>query len=235
LKKAKVFFLPYAGGSARVYLSWKKFFNNSIDLIPIELAGRGRRIHEPLFESMEEAVNDAFKQIHEELNDAPYVIYGHSMGTIIAYELARKISMHGLPEPAHMFFSGRYPPYVQTPKEQLHQLADQLFIDRIMEYEGANKEAFQIKELLDMIMPILRSDYMIVETYEHSEDILILNCDISVLNGKQDAYIQNKSVERWSECTNKICTFYEFEGGHFFINQHKEEIANIISRHFNLQ
>ena len=99
----------------------------------VELAGRGKRIYDPLYQSIEEAVNDVYSKISHELTKGPYAIFGHSMGGIIAYELAYKIRDNHLPEPLHIFFSGRGAPHIPDEDEEWwHHLPDDEFKEKTM-------------------------------------------------------------------------------------------------------
>lgn len=212
-----------------IYMSWKRRLDKRIELKPIELCGRGKRFSNPLYDSFDEAIEDIYKVIYEELDGTPYAVFGHSMGTILAYELIRKIIHHTKQEPLHVFLSGRYPPYIETEEENVHLLPDKEFIDKIIKFGGTNQVVLDNKELLDLFLPVLRSDYRLVEKYKHSGSVSKLNCDITVLNGKFDNYIIEKDIGSWREYTNKTCSFYEFEEGHFFINKYKEEVIGIIN------
>lgn len=229
LDRIKLFCLPYAGGSAMVYKSWKKHFDERIDLRPIELAGRGTRFNEPLYSCAEEAVNDLYNKISGELDKHPFAVYGHSMGTILAYELVRKIAVQTQKEPVHVFFSGRYPPFIEVEDKNVHTLPDKEFIAELKDLGGMSSEVIENKEILELFLPILRSDYKLVETYRHSGSIAKFNCDITVLNGNSDEYVEGKDMHRWKECTIKNCRFCEFDDGHFFINKYKRDVAAVIN------
>lgn len=228
MKKIKLFCFPYAGGSSAVYMGWKKYLCDKIELRSLELAGRGKRTKEPLCKSVEEVIDDIFPRIQSELCDSPYAIFGHSMGSILAYELVRKVRMHKLPEPAHVFFSGRVPPFIFL-GTQNHLLPDSEFIKLLAEFGGMNEEILSNPQLLSFFLPIIRADYKIVELYRHTQDGFQLNCDITVFNGKSDKLAKQDHLRKWKECTSKLCTFYEFDGGHFFINDFKPEIIKIIN------
>ncbi|HEX9062848.1 MAG TPA: thioesterase domain-containing protein [Clostridia bacterium] len=228
MERTKIFFLPYAGGSSTSYLSWKKFLSPELEFVPIELSGRGKRFVEPLYNSILEAIDDIYKIISNDIN-TPYAIYGHSMGTILAYELVRKIRDFGRNEPLHIFFSGRYPPFVDANEEPLSNLPEDIFLEKVFEYGGMSREMLESKELIDIFLPILKADHRIIEEYDKNREILKLNCDITVLNGKEDTFVEADNLKRWTECTNKKCTLLEFEGDHFFINNHKEKIVDIIN------
>lgn len=228
MERIKIFFLPYAGGSSTSYLSWRIFLRPEFEFVPIELSGRGRRFGQPFYNSILEATDDIYKIISNDLN-TPYAIYGHSMGTILAYELVRKIRDFGRNEPLHIFFSGRYPPYVDANEESISHLPEDIFLEKVFAYGGMKREILENKELIDIFLPILKADHRLIEEYDKNREMLKLNCDITVLNGKDDTTVKADDLKKWSECTDKKCTFFEFEGKHFFINDYKKEIMDIIN------
>ncbi|MDP4176974.1 MAG: thioesterase domain-containing protein [Bacillota bacterium] len=230
MEKIKVYFFPYAGGSASAYLSWKKYIDNIIEMKPIELAGHGKRISEPLYKSIDEAVIDIYSRISHELDEGPYAFYGHSMGTILAYELIRKIRLNNKKEPIHVFFSGRFPPYVEDAYKMGNDYSDEQIFERLIDVVGTKIQINNNKEIRDFLFPILLSDYNIVQKYDYNQEIVNLNCGISILNGNQDSYFPHEYLQLWRKCTSRECSFYEFEGDHFFINQHKKEVSDIINK-----
>jgi surfactin synthase thioesterase subunit len=229
LERIKLFFLPYAGGSASVFLNWKRGLNQAIDIKPLELAGRGKRIHEPFYESVDEAATDIFKAISMEAGEGKYAIYGHSMGTILAYEVSKKIKAAKLNEPQHIFFSGRNSPDILSTTKDMHNLSDDDFIEAVLDYGGTNKEIFENEDLKIMFLPILRADFEMLEKYRFQYDDFKLHCNITVLNGKEDRLVSFEDIKKWEAITHGSCRFYEFLGGHFFINNYKDEICKIIN------
>jgi surfactin synthase thioesterase subunit len=155
LDKIKLFCIPYAGGSAMNYMTWKKLLDNRIQIMPLELAGRGSRINEPLYNNTEEAINDIYNVIYKELDGTPYAIFGHSMGTMLTYELLRKITAKMHQEPVHVFFSGRYPPYINAEDKFTHLLPDEEFLAEISELGGMDQEVLQCQELISIFLPVL--------------------------------------------------------------------------------
>ena len=168
MTKFRLFCLPYAGGSATVYGKWKNNLHSSIALKLIELAGRGKRFAEPFYDSFTSAVEDICSIVKNDLDGAPYAIWGHSMGSILAFELAYKLKETGCEEPIHIFFSGRYPPHILKNKEQsLYELPDKDFLERIFRLGGTPKEMLENRELQDIFTPILRADYKILNGYRY--------------------------------------------------------------------
>ncbi|MBK3493953.1 thioesterase [Viridibacillus sp. YIM B01967] len=229
MNKIKLFCIPYAGGSAVVYSKWKKLLNSLIELKEVELPGRGYRIEESLLDNMNEMVENIFREIKDEIKP-PYVLFGHSMGALIAYELFKKIKKEGYPAPVHMFISGKKGPQVELENSKCYNLPEHEFIEHILKYNVANEEIFRNRELASLFIPILKADFKIVETYKFNNTDYQLTCDISVFGGSEDSTVEWEDLLRWQEITRNKCSFYPFKGGHFFINEHKEEVVNQINK-----
>lgn len=231
MKKIRLFCLPYAGGSSMVYGKWKDDLDKCIHLRPLELAGRGKRINEPYYQSEEEAAEDVLRMIRFELADLPYAFYGHSMGALIAYLTAQKIRKMRYPGPVHMFFSGRGAPHIfRDDKPLYHTLPEDEFREKVMKLGGTPPEFFEIPELLEILLPLLRADFKLSGTYRHTGEITPLDCAITVLTGKEED-LKPEQIDEWKYHTRYHCAFHSFEGGHFFLNNplEKEKIMTIIN------
>ncbi|NFP92083.1 thioesterase II family protein [Clostridium sporogenes] len=230
-KKINLFCLPYAGASSMgIYYKWNDMIDPLINVIPLELPGRGERISEPLISSMEELVDylyDEFYNYLVEMNDnEDYAFIGHSMGTTIIYELIRRIQDSNLKNPIHVFFSGRYPPNFPEPKN-IHNLSDTEFKNEIISYGGVPKELIDNDILLDFFIPQLKTDYTAIENYKYTPTKK-WTFNISIFYGSLDSDIHLFDYKNWINFTNKKCHFYSFNEDHFFINTRSNEIINII-------
>ena len=143
-KKIKLFCLPFAGGSATIYNNWSSILSDNIVLCPIELAGRGKRITEKCYENLEEAVNDIYNRIVNDIIDYDYAIFGHSMGALLTYELTQKIMSMGLPAPLHVFFSGRYPPGLPRRSKPFSKMNPVEFEEAILALGGTPSRIFSV-------------------------------------------------------------------------------------------
>lgn len=231
MKKIRLFCFPYAGGSAMVYNPWQNNLDKSIRLHPVELAGRGRRITDPFYNTIEEAADDVIQHIKYHLGDLPYAFFGHSMGALIAYYAAQKIREKRFPGPAHIFFSGRGAPHIRRDdKEPYHTLPHDEFRDKVLKLGGTPRELFEHPELMEILLPLLRNDFKLAWSYKHNHYFEPLDCDISVMVGK-DEDLKPEQVEEWDRHTKARCLQYTFEGGHFFINDptEKEKVLTIIN------
>ena len=228
----KVFCLPYAGGTAVVFKEWKSYFRSEIDLVGIEYAGHGRRSGEPLYNDVNEAINDVYNIISAEIVDGlPYAIYGHSMGAMLAFEVAQKIRDNNLPMPVHIFFSGRFAPHRKPGREKVyHTMPDEEFQKEIVNLGGTPTEFFEYPELMEYLLPILKNDFKISETAYRDPEIKPFDLPITVFVGKEEEELEAEDVHGWMYHTNQTCVVYYFNGGHFFIKNEIETISDVMQR-----
>lgn len=222
-----LFCLPYAGGSEAIYYSWKNYLDPSIKLFPIKLKGRGARLNEHFYKNLEEVIDDIFNIIKNIILDNDYAIYGHSMGSLLAFELYYMISGKKLRRPKHIFFSGYKPPNIPR-KENISDLPYSDFLRKLVELGGMPDELINNQELLKIFIPVIHNDIKVLENYNYVEREMGIECDISILNGKEDS-INLEEILAWKKHACKEFKIYSFEGNHFFINYNTENIVNIIN------
>jgi surfactin synthase thioesterase subunit len=228
--RVKLFCLPYAGGSVMVYSKWQKYLHDSVDTCPLELSGRGRRFEEPFYNNIEEAVSDLYQSIQDQLDNAPYVFFGHSMGSLLVYELIFKIRENKRREPLHTFISGKNPPHITENNRKLHKLPDREFMEEIIKLGGTPNEILKEPELLSLVIPILKADYKLLETYQWTPKNDNINCGLTVFGGTEDADVNIKDLAEWRQYTSREFNLYQFGGGHFFINEKTADIVEIINQ-----
>jgi Predicted thioesterase involved in non-ribosomal peptide biosynthesis len=229
MKGIKLFCLPYAGSSAAKYAKWRNYLESSIKLCPVEFAGRGGRIKEPYYDSMSDAVEDILRIIDKETRDSEYAIFGHSMGSTITYELICRLKEKSLRLPVHAFFSGRYPPCIKKKEKNRYLLTDEKLLQEAVNLGGIPAKLMRYTELVQTAINTLRADYKVLETYGHNPVIHKFSFNISVLSGSNDELADKDDMKKWEQYTEKNCTFYTFNGGHFYLNDCAEEIAKIIN------
>jgi medium-chain acyl-[acyl-carrier-protein] hydrolase len=229
LKKTKLFCFPYAGGSSSIYKSWEKLLSTWIELHPIELAGHGKRMTEPFYHNFEEAIEDIFEYVRPYLDKFPYAFFGHSMGALIAYELTCKILQTNYKAPIHLFLSGRTPPHIKKDK-YLSDLPYEQFKNELLKIGGTPEDVFNHPELLELVIPILRADFKLLESYDFQQSDLKINCDITVFSGLNDLEVTSDDILQWNDYTQKKLVIHSFEGDHFFITHKGKEITDIINK-----
>lgn len=229
MSKIKLFCFPYAGGSTQIYRSWTNFLNSQIEVVPIELSGRGRRINEPLYKDLDELVNDVYTQIYIDIIKIPYAFFGHSLGALIAFELVQKILADNLPSPKHVFYSGRNAPHLkQKRKFKFHLLDRQEFKQELIKLGGTPPELFRHKELEDLFLPVIKNDFKLSETYTYKAGKKLYDGEITVFLGKEDSWSIGENDE-WNNCTSGTCNIIYLEGGHFFIHNEVDAILKTIN------
>ncbi|AFC30326.1 GrsT [Paenibacillus mucilaginosus 3016] len=216
----RLFTLPYAGGSASIYREWAKNLPQSIEVVSIQLPGRESRLFETPYMTLEPMM-ERICEVIRPLLDVPYALFGHSMGALIAYETARRLQAEGLP-PAHLFASAQSAPHRRKQAEELrHLLPDDLFIDKLRSLEYTPEEVLRNRELMELLLPMLRADFSVCDTYRFTPGEL-LRCPVSAFGGYGDKGISQASLEAWGECTEGSFTLRMVEGDHFFIHPQKD-------------
>jgi len=231
VKEFNLFMIPYAGGSSSVYRKWKKDFSKNINVVFLELSGRGSRYREPLYLHLKDTVDDIYNQILDVTTHSRkgYAFFGHSMGALIAYELAYKIQESSIQNPDYLFISGHMPPHLRKQTDR-YKMPDNKFLKEIIKLGGSSKALLESTELADIILPILKADMQSVETYEHYQRPKKLNIDMHIFNGEKDITTINHLIKEWSIFTERNCYVNHFKGNHFFIDDNYKEITRIINQ-----
>ena len=234
MKSQKLFCIPYAGGGAdTTYIPWKKYLDFDITLVPVEYPGHGKRIAEPLSKNVEELVTDLYDTIIKpELNKCDdYMIYGHSMGTLVIYELLKIIQQNYAMLPHTIFLSGRYSPNINYEKENVHLLSDDQLINNLIKLGGITPEIYNYPEIIDACLPIIRNDYKIIDEYNFSLPLSCFDSNITYIYSDNDPYLSDREkVGDWQQFTNKKFSIIEVKGDHFFINTEKEFLCQLINK-----
>ena len=224
--RVDIFFLPFAGASHYAYNGFRRYIPDFINMIPLELPGRGKRLAEPLLTNMDDMVDDLFNQIKKDLH-YPYAIYGHSMGATLGYLLINKLEQEKQRKPAHFFVSGRAT--LLCPREKkMHSLPKEAFMAEVELYGGIPQEVLREKDLIDFFEPIIRADIQANETYQ-GKAIKPIDVPITVMLGTEDRTTMHQDL-KWPEMTTRKTLVRQFKGDHFFIFNHLPGISQILSR-----
>ncbi|WP_046759069.1 thioesterase II family protein [Kordia jejudonensis] len=214
----KIIIFTFAGGNK---YSFNSFFSKDLQTIVLEYAGRGARIAEPLLSNLDAVIADLYPKLKKEIaTKEPYIIYGHSMGSMVAYQICRKIEQQGLPLPAKLIINGvKGPQY--TKEKVLSNLPDAEFWEEITKLGGIPKEIGNEPELIDFFAPILKADYKCVEGYAYDETAEKINIPMDVFYGSEED-ITEEEISGWNEVTTKKVTIKKLTGNHFFMFDHTE-------------
>ncbi len=225
MPKKILFTLPFAGGNKFSFRNYDSFLKDDFEINALELPGRGGRFSEDLLTDIYNVIEDLFKQVEDKL-DRDYVIYGHSLGGLLAYLLTLLIEEKNLNKPLKLVISGKANPSMK-PKTIKHTLAHESFTYNLKNLGGMPANFFEHPELFDLFEPILRADYQVAECFHFNEKRKV-DTKISVLYGKDESFSVIEALE-WKNFTHHTpLDFQEFEGGHFFIYNHIQAVCEII-------
>jgi surfactin synthase thioesterase subunit len=220
-----LFCFPYAGGNLYSYREMTRTAPKEIKIVPLEYPGRFTRQNETLLLDINDITADCIKQIKRDLRE-PYALYGHSMGSIVAYLVTQQTLIQGLPSPIHLFVSGTAGPSSLTRTATKHDLPRQDFFDSVRKIGGSSEEIFEDEMLLDFIESYMRADFKAIEEYKYQASPP-LNIPISAFIGK-DEDISLEEAYKWRDETVDKFQLRLFEGNHFFIFSKGKEMMKII-------
>ena len=204
--------------------------NPSIEIVPIELAGHGSRIGQPLYEDVQKAAVDISNHIqNKRLPDCSYAILGHSLGSLLAYETYYELKKRDAKLPLHMFFTGGQPPQGREGNKTSHLLPDDAFLAHVYGYGATSREFMENKELQQLFLPILKNDFKLTETYKYQPKQNKIQCDITIVNGNEDLSIRDYDMNIWEDCTSSNASIQWMHGNHFFLFQDKKSFVDIIN------
>lgn len=220
--RMRLFCFSYAGGSAANYYSWQAGLDPSIEICAVQLPGRGARFGEPPLRSLEQAVQ-ALSQVIAGLDDLPFAFFGHSLGGLLAFELARYCQRHGRVMPERLIVSGTVAPRGRRLARNLHELSDADLIAALRQYNGVPTAVLDEPELMALMLPTVRADFAMVAGYSyHSEARMDL--PICVFGGDRDPHVPFQDLALWQEETNDTIGLYAFAGDHFFIQSARDAV-----------
>jgi len=228
--RLRLFCFPYAGGSASIFHTWANALPKDVEVCPVQLPGRANRLKEAPYDRIEPLIETLVQALQPEL-DLPCVLFGHSLGALISFELGRALSAIGC-APLHLFVSARHAPHLPDPIPSIHDFPEEAFIDGIKHFNGTPGEILRHQELLELFLPMLRADFSINGTYRYSAGPL-LTCPITAFGGLQDAIIDRSLIEPWREQTSAAFTLRMFPGDHFFLHSCRPVLLQAISWDLN--
>lgn len=226
--RIRLFCFPYAGGSAAIFRTWADQLPKFIEICPVEIPGRGARLQEEPVSDFSQLIELTAEGLRPFLTK-PYAFFGHSMGALIAFELARFYRKQGLPEPVHIFASGHTAPDFPAVHPPIHNLPDKEFVQELRSLNGTPDAVLKNQELMELLIPILRADFAINETYVCQPDAP-LGIPFSVYGGLKDRDVTRESLEAWKAHTTGVFSLQMFNGDHFFLQTNQRTLLEMLAR-----
>ena len=223
--RMRLFCLPYAGGGASTYRSWQGSFPAEFEVCCVQLPGRENRLMDPLFTKMDPLVEALAEALVSAL-DRPFALFGHSMGGLIAYELARRLQSGYRMAPQHLFVSGCRAPEVPDPI-QWHGLGDRELMAELREVPGFPSEILQHAELMQLLLPIIRADSAVTETYVYRQ-AEPFHFPLTAFASERDELISMASIAPWRNHTSAAYDLKLVDGPHLFVREQAPQMIRVI-------
>ncbi|MGW2618070.1 thioesterase II family protein [Streptomyces sp. NPDC001500] len=219
----------HAGGGPSAFRTWPAALPSDVEVVGVRYPGRQDRVTEPCLDRMEpmaEAVTEALTP----LLDRPLVLFGHSMGAWIAYEVAQRMPVRAL------VVSGQVPPSRRNSArpgsarrgDGSRELSDEALVEEVKRLGGYDAQLFEDPELRDLVLPPIRADFTLVRTYRTGRPNL-LDCPVHACYGEDDADTRAHDVEAWAEVTTGPFAAHRFPGGHFYLADHEAALLRELS------
>ncbi len=225
--RLRLYCLPYAGGSAAIFRAWPDGLPQDIEVCPIQLPGHGTRLRERPFTRLLPLVQELARALLPHL-DKPFALFGHSLGALISFELIRELRRTQSPLPVRLFASGASAAQLPRREASLHNSPEMKFIAELRRLNGTPTKVLEHEELMRIMLPILRADFALYETYVYVDDIP-LSCPISTFGGLDDRRVSRSDLEGWRDQTNSTFSLKMFPGDHFFLNSAPSQLLQTLS------
>lgn len=223
----RLFCFPFAGGNAAAFLPWQALLGSQLELQVAQLPGRGARLFEEPLRDLDELVERLTMAVAAR-TDKPFALFGHSLGALVAFEVARALRRHGLPGPDSLWVSGAEGPQTRLVRHRLYDLPDDEMLEALRGYNGTPAALLEDREMMQLLLPGLRADFAIDEHYTYRPEAP-LDLPIHVLRGDSDPHVEATRAAGWARETSRPLHQYLYTGDHFFIHDHKAAIAALLT------
>ncbi|HSM56062.1 MAG TPA: alpha/beta fold hydrolase [Candidatus Sulfomarinibacteraceae bacterium] len=219
--RLRLFCLPHAGGGPAIFHRWARVLPPQLDLCAVHLPGRGARVDEPAHTRLSPLLAELEAALRPWL-DAPFAFFGHSLGAVLGFELARRLQGQG-PAPRRLFASACAAPHLLPANRRLHDLPRAEFLDALRAMGGTPPQLFAEQGWLDQMLPVVRADLTLFETYAYEEGPP-LRCAITALGGRADTRASPSQLQAWAAHTGADFRLRLFAGGHFYWQEAQDEV-----------
>jgi medium-chain acyl-[acyl-carrier-protein] hydrolase len=225
--RLRLFCFPYAGAGAAIFRTWSNGLPADVEVCPVQLPGRGTRLMDKPFTRLLPLVQ-ALGQALGPLLDKPFAFFGHSLGALVGFELARQLRRQSGVQPVRLIVSADRAPQIPRRDRPIHALPESEFRDELRRLNGTPESLLEDAELMQIMLPILRADFAVRESYVYSTESP-LSCIISSFGGLQDRSVSLGDLEAWRDQTSDSFSLRMFPGDHFFLNTAQSLLLQALS------
>lgn len=222
----RVICFPHAGAGGTVYRTWAAALPDWIEVAAVLLPGREARLDEPAEPDLDVLLHQLLAGIAADLTERPFVLLGHSMGGLVAFELARALEAGGGPIPRALVVTGCRAPHALRPPLNIGGMNSEEFLALLASYGGTPPHVLANPELLELFLPTLRADITMVEDYRVKPGPP-LPIPIIAYGGKDDDEVTAAEMAAWSQYTSAGFRSRTFGGGHFFLHDRPEAVSRL--------
>ena len=223
--RRRLFCMPYAGGGVAPFRLWHRSLPDDVEVVAVQLPGREAPLREAPLSSISAMVESILPEIAD-ATDVPYAIFGHSMGSLIAYELTVHLQQAGGRSPDRLFVSGRRAPDEIDTRPDLHALPTSTFLVELQRRYGAIPAPVLAEpELLELLVPVVRADIRAVESYRAPAQPVRIAAPVHVYGGESDEHPLPSQLSGWSRCALDSVRVRVFPGNHFYLNEQREALT----------
>lgn len=231
--RLRIFCFPYAGGGASAYRAWSGYLPDEIEVVAVQLPGRENRIREARSTNLTATVRTLASVLSPYLQ-LPFALYGHSMGALLAFEVARQLRREMEKIPVHVFVGARRAPAVPAQSAGVHDLPDAEFLEEIRRLGGVPQEVLQSQGAMRFFLPLWRDDFALAASYTYRSEPP-LACPITAFGGILDDEVPLEDLEAWRSETSVSFALHTLPADHFFLRSHTPDLLHIITREFETQ
>ena len=226
--RLRLFCFPYAGTGASIFRTWSDGLPAEVEVCPVQFPGRGTRLMEAPFTALSPLVQ-ALAEALVPLLDKPFAFFGHSLGALVAFELARQFRRQYGVQPVRLFVSADRAPQIPRRDRPIHALPERQFLVELRRLNGTPELVLEEAEIMQIMLPVLRADFAVYETYAYSSEPP-LDCLISGFGGLQDHRVSRSDLEAWRDQSSNSFSLRMFPGDHFFLNTTQPLLLDVLSQ-----
>jgi surfactin synthase thioesterase subunit len=219
-RRLRLFCLPYAAGSARIFSGWRRDLPGFVDVCPLELPGHGRRNHEPPIGDLDELMADLLAKVLP-LTDRPFAILGYEYGAVLGFEMAHRLERHFDVVPRHLFVTAMRAPVWPRPANPVSELSDENFRELLRDRTGCSSDLLQSDSVMEFAIRVLRADFRIADNYQYVPEMAV-TCPITAFRGRDDKVVSREAIQAWNVCTKGPFRWQDLPGGHYFMYRARE-------------
>lgn len=222
----RLFCFPHAGGGPSFFRAWRQALAPDIDVRPVLLPGRESRLRELPYRRVEQLIDPLCSALLPYL-DRPYALFGHSMGSIVAYEAARRLARRTGRVPFRLLVSGRRAPELPSRRRSFSALPEKDFLTALATLNGTPPEVLGQPQLVQLLLPALRADFELNETYQPLPGPM-LDCPLTACMGLDDPEVDPVELLAWRAVTTADFTLRIFGGDHFYLRDGRPDVLSAL-------